>query len=1087
MKTLIAAITTVALSLVVAPAALAQSSGLVAAYGFEEATGTVVTDSAGGLNPGTISGATRSASGRFGSALSFDGVNDRVNVNDSASLDLSTAMTLEAWVRPDATNWRTTIMKERPGGIAYALYESTDSNRPSVEIHTELRGTSAVPTGTWSHLASTYDGATLRLYVNGTQVASRAATGPINISSGALRIGGNAVWGEWFKGLIDEVRVYNRSLTASEIQTDMNRAVAGDTQAPTNPVLTGAATGDDVHLSWTASSDNVGVAEYRVYRDGVPIATLSPTTLAYDDLDRPAGTYRYWVRPFDAAGNSGRSSDVPVIVPPPGPDTTPPNVTVNALGAPATDNFCATTPVHDYVPLRVSWGDNRGPVTMHIEVDGATVKGPFTDAVGGETYWDFETAYIPNGQHTTKVIARDGAGNETVRECTWTVQNPDYEVPITAPEDGATVRGVVTITTAPTSNGNPISYGVALSGAPGATQTGVHEWSWDTTAVPDGGYTLKADLLVPSYEPPLFPARATDTIHVTVDNSVPPPTGLTAAVQPNGHDVDVHWNRVDGISSYNVYRDGVKLGNTSANSADDPEVPSGTHTYTVKAVVGPNESPASNAASVTINRPPAAPVLSGTAADHAAHLSWTAASDDLGLREYRVYRNDTLLATKSASTFTLDDPGLADGTYRYRVTAVDDGGLTASSNEVTLDVTSDTTAPVLTVQAICDGRNLDEYIGPIRANATDDSGGPVTVNVDVDDKHIYGPQPVNGDFQFYWDTRAHANGPVLMKITARDAAGNETVKDCPWTVNNRVLSVPITAPADGATVTGSVNVAFQTLANGLSTNAPVRLYIDGTKVSDGFTYSYAWDTTKVANGPHTIRADMFWQGYTQVMATSTIQVQVQNAPTGLVAAYGFEETGGTAVTDSSGKGMAGTISGAMSVTGGKFGRALSFDGVNDLVTVPDANPLDLTPGMTLEAWVKPATVSDWRTVLLKERPGQLAYALYAASDNGRPMTEIAAAAQREARGPSALPAGSWSHVAATYDGTTLKLYVNGTQVATGTTSGSLFNSTGALRIGGNTIWGEWFSGLIDEVRVYERALTAAEIAADRDRPVLAGS
>jgi Concanavalin A-like lectin/glucanases superfamily len=66
---------------------------------------------------------------------------------------------------------------------------------------------------------------TLRVYVNGTQVASRAVSGPITISSGALRIGGNAVWGEYFSGLIDEVRVYERALSAAEIAADKDRAV----------------------------------------------------------------------------------------------------------------------------------------------------------------------------------------------------------------------------------------------------------------------------------------------------------------------------------------------------------------------------------------------------------------------------------------------------------------------------------------------------------------------------------------------------------------------------------------------------------------------------------------------------------------------------------------------------------------------------------------------------------------------------------------------------------------------------------------------------------------------------------------------
>ena len=71
-----------------------------------------------------------------------------------------------------------------------------------------------MPLDTWAHVAATYDGATLRLYVDGTLVASVAATGAIATSTGALRIGGNTLWGEYFQGLIDEVRVYNRALTA---------------------------------------------------------------------------------------------------------------------------------------------------------------------------------------------------------------------------------------------------------------------------------------------------------------------------------------------------------------------------------------------------------------------------------------------------------------------------------------------------------------------------------------------------------------------------------------------------------------------------------------------------------------------------------------------------------------------------------------------------------------------------------------------------------------------------------------------------------------------------------------------------------
>jgi hypothetical protein len=68
-------------------------------------------------------------------------------------------------------------------------------------------------------------GATIRLYVSGTQVATRAAGGSMANSSGPLRLGGNAVWGEWLRGRLDEVRVYNRALSTAEILAEMNRAV----------------------------------------------------------------------------------------------------------------------------------------------------------------------------------------------------------------------------------------------------------------------------------------------------------------------------------------------------------------------------------------------------------------------------------------------------------------------------------------------------------------------------------------------------------------------------------------------------------------------------------------------------------------------------------------------------------------------------------------------------------------------------------------------------------------------------------------------------------------------------------------------
>ena len=147
---------------------------------------------------------------------------------DSASLDLTTGMTLEAWVQAgDGRRLAHGRAKEQPGQLrlrAVREHRHQPSRRPrsSSRATTSSRGPSTLPVGAWTHVAATYDGSTLRLFVERRRRSrSSASTGAIATDTGPLRIGGNGVWGEWFNGLIDEVRVYNRALSAAEIQNDM--------------------------------------------------------------------------------------------------------------------------------------------------------------------------------------------------------------------------------------------------------------------------------------------------------------------------------------------------------------------------------------------------------------------------------------------------------------------------------------------------------------------------------------------------------------------------------------------------------------------------------------------------------------------------------------------------------------------------------------------------------------------------------------------------------------------------------------------------------------------------------------------------
>jgi hypothetical protein len=211
----------------------AVNRGLVAAYGFEEGAGTATADASGRGHTGTLSGAAWAAQGRFGRALRFDGVDDRVAVLDTNALDLADRFTVEAWINPTTlTGWRTVLMKESADGLAYAIYANDNVPKPAAYARIAGEGVSRgsagarqVPVNKWTHLAATYDGATLRVFVNGVQAGKAAMTGTLLKSANALSIGGSVVLGEYFEGLIDEVRIYNRALTAAEIRGDMSKAV----------------------------------------------------------------------------------------------------------------------------------------------------------------------------------------------------------------------------------------------------------------------------------------------------------------------------------------------------------------------------------------------------------------------------------------------------------------------------------------------------------------------------------------------------------------------------------------------------------------------------------------------------------------------------------------------------------------------------------------------------------------------------------------------------------------------------------------------------------------------------------------------
>ena len=174
--------------------------------------------------------------------MSFNGTTSRVTVADSAALHLSTAMTLEAWINPSGAGAPDSAGHHLQRLRQLHLIATLGANLPHRGRRTSAAGwprrpaPARCPVNTWTHLAATYDGTTVRFFVNGTQVASQPATGVFDVSTNPLEIGGSLVDGGPFAGLIDDVRVYDTALTPAQIQTDMTTPVGtSDTQAPTAP------------------------------------------------------------------------------------------------------------------------------------------------------------------------------------------------------------------------------------------------------------------------------------------------------------------------------------------------------------------------------------------------------------------------------------------------------------------------------------------------------------------------------------------------------------------------------------------------------------------------------------------------------------------------------------------------------------------------------------------------------------------------------------------------------------------------------------------------------------------------------------
>ncbi|MCU0642246.1 MAG: CehA/McbA family metallohydrolase, partial [archaeon] len=214
-----------------------------------EASGNIGDYSGRGNNGTQSGGVTYGAAGKFGNALSFDGSNDYVDLGNDASLRITANITLMSWVKfnqiPSGTTVYALINKNEAGGYGIIANEQLANGYNRLVTYFYIGGSyrnagvnlSALSAGAWYHVAATYNGTTVAFFLNGNMTEALAATGSIgDVASYGVALGANPgpSYAEYFNGAMDEVAIFNRSLTADEISNAYKRGMNLKFQARTS-------------------------------------------------------------------------------------------------------------------------------------------------------------------------------------------------------------------------------------------------------------------------------------------------------------------------------------------------------------------------------------------------------------------------------------------------------------------------------------------------------------------------------------------------------------------------------------------------------------------------------------------------------------------------------------------------------------------------------------------------------------------------------------------------------------------------------------------------------------------------------------
>jgi len=554
------------------------------------------------------------------------------------------------------------------------------------------------------------------------------------------------------------VSAYDGAGNESALCTAVNATTFADSVAPTAPtnLTANAVSQTQVDLAWSASSDNVGVTGYKIFRDGAQIG-VSATT-AYSDATCTIGTtYAYEVSAYDAAGNESPKS-LPTEVTTPGNDTEAPSVPANlaANGASATE-------------IDLAWEgstDNVGVAGYKIFRNGAQIGTSALTSYADTTCSEATT-------YTYEVSAYDITGNESAKSSPASATTLDVTAPSvpTGLAASAVSETQVNLTwTASTDNVGVTSYKVFRNGAEiGTSATASYS---DTGLTPATTYTYEVSALDAASNESAKSGAASATTPDTTPPSVPANLAATAV---SGTQVNLTWTASTdnvAVTGYKVFRNGAQIGTSATGSYSDTGLtPATTYTYEVSAFdAASNESAKSAAATATTpdTIAPSVPTnLSATAVSGTqVNLAWTASTDNVAVTGYKVFRGGVQIGTSATTSYS--DMTCAPGnTYTYEVSAYDAAANESAKSNAAIATTADTTPPTAPTGLTATAASQTQV--NLAWNASTDNVGVVGYKIYRNGAFLISVAGLS-----YSDTSCQSYTAYTYQVTAYDAASNES-------------------------------------------------------------------------------------------------------------------------------------------------------------------------------------------------------------------------------------------------------------------------------------------------------------------------